>query len=68
MCQRVEDKEREPEGSAQARFDAGLGVRYWRLPGRVAPVPAAMDEGAPYWWRGDEDASQAFLTAQGVTL
>jgi hypothetical protein len=27
-----------------------------------------VDEGAPWWWDGDEEASQSFLAAQGVQL
>lgn len=67
MCQRVQDGEREPEGSAHARLDTELEVRYWRVPGQVEP-PAPAEDGAPHWWHGDEDASQAFLAAQGVAL
>jgi hypothetical protein len=27
-----------------------------------------QEEGAPAWWRGDEDASASFLAAMGVNL
>jgi hypothetical protein len=68
MCQRTQDGEREPEGSAQARLDNDLDVSRWLLPGQAAPKPVETDPGAPWWWHGDEDASQAFLAAQGVSL
>jgi hypothetical protein len=51
---------------------ADLGVSGWWLPGQQpadhrAGVPPAQT-GAPAWWKGDEEASQSFLTAMGVRL
>lgn len=68
MSQRVESKEGEPEDAAQQRLDSELEVRLWQVPGQDAPRPVEVEEGAPWWWRGDEDASQAFLASQGVML
>lgn len=68
MCQRTESGENEPADAAHQRLDADLGVRLWRVPGQAAPEPVELDEGAPYWWHGDEEASQGFLAAQGVVL
>lgn len=68
MCQRLESKEDEPESAAQQRLDADLEVRLWQSPGQDAPRPVEAEEGAPWWWHGDEDASQAFLASQGVNL
>lgn len=68
MSQRTESGENEPEEAAQQRLDADLEVRLWLTPGQTAPEPVEVEEGAPYWWHGDEDASQAFLAAQGVVL
>jgi hypothetical protein len=68
MCQRVEPGENEPEDAAQQRLDADLEVRLWRVPGQAEPAPVEVEEGAPWWWHGDEDASQAFLASQGVVL
>lgn len=60
--------ENEPEEAAYARLDSDLAVRRWVTPWQVAPEPVAVEDGAPWWWQGDEDASQSFLVAQGVTL
>lgn len=68
MSQRAESREGEPEDAAQQRLDADLEVRLWWAPGQEAPEPVDVEEGAPWWWHGDEDASQAFLAAQGVVL
>lgn len=68
MSQRTEPREGEPEDAAQQRLDSELEVRLWRVPGQEAAEPVAVEEGAPWWWHGDEDASQAFLAAQGVVL
>lgn len=68
MSRRAEPREGEPEDAAQQRLDADLEVRRWLTPGQVAPKPVEVEEGAPWWWHGDEDASQAFLAAQGVVL
>lgn len=68
MCQRVESRENEPADAAHQRLDADLEVRLWTVPGQAAPEPVEVEEGAPYWWHGDEDASQAFLSSQGVVL
>lgn len=68
MSQRTESREGEPEEAAQQRLDADLEVRLWRSPWQDAPEPVEVEEGAPWWWHGDEDASQQFLAAQGVVL
>lgn len=68
MCQRVESGENEPADAAYQRLDAELEVRLWRSPGQAPPEPVELEEGAPWWWHGDEDASQAFLASQGVVL
>lgn len=68
MSRRTESREGEPEDAAQQRLDSELEVRLWWAPGQEAPEPVEVEAGAPYWWHGDEDASQAFLAAQGVVL
>lgn len=57
-----------PEDVA-ARLDAQLLVREWVTPfdGQKI-ITEDIDRDAPYWWRGEEEASQAFLAAQGVVL
>jgi hypothetical protein len=54
--------------AARAAFDGQIGVASWRLPGAPEREIAEVDAGAPWWWSGDEDASQSFLDMQGVTL
>lgn len=68
MSQRTEPREGEPEEAAQQRLDAELDVRRWQSPGQAAPEPVDVEDGAPWWWRGDEDASQTFLASQGAVL
>jgi len=53
---------------ARAAFDSDLGMSQWLVPGRQPKPPAPRDPGAPWWWHGDEDASDSFLAAMGVTL
>lgn len=48
----------------RAELDADLGVSQW-WPTRRGPL-AAREDGAPAWWTGDEDASQAFLREYGA--
>jgi hypothetical protein len=55
---------------ARKQLDAKLKVKRWRV-GSDQEDPMAeveVDEGAPWWWDGDEEASQSFLAAQGVQL
>jgi len=69
MLQRLIVHDGQTEEQARARFDADLGVSAWALPGRERrEAEPAQDTGAPWWWQGDEDASQSFLTSMGVTL
>jgi hypothetical protein len=68
MSQRTEPREGEPEEAAQKRLDSELSVHLWRVPGQAEPKPVEVEEGAPWWWNGEEDASQTFLAAQGVVL
>jgi hypothetical protein len=58
----------DPEAAVKA-FDGELAVARWRMPGTPEPEPKAdVDPGAPWWWSGDEDASQDFLQQMGVNL
>lgn len=68
MVQRVQPGENEPEEAARARLDSDLAVRRWTTPWQTAPESVSVEDGAPWWWAGDEDASQSFLVSQGVTL
>lgn len=57
----------------ERRVEALLHVNRWPRPGaEMQPAdhtaqPEAQDD-APWWWDGDEDASQSFLTSMGVHL
>lgn len=65
MIQRLEVDEKQPD-RPRREFDHALEVDAWWLPG-VRPRPRrVVDRTAPYWWRGDEDASQSFMQAMGV--
>ena len=68
MGRRVQPGENEPEEAAQARLDNDFQVRRWSNPWQEPAEPVAVEDGAPWWWGGDEDASQSFLSAQGVVL
>lgn len=69
MLQRLIVRDGQTEEQARARFDAGLGVSAWALPGRERrDVEPIQDTGAPWWWVDAEDASQSFLASMGVTL
>jgi hypothetical protein len=63
-----------PEGStpeaARRRFDREMAVGTWAVPGRELDVSVRDDQepGAPWWWEGDEEAADSFLTAMGVVL
>lgn len=70
MIQRLdvdEEKGQKPE-DARREFDGKLGVAVWRMPGAPERLVEEKDPGAPWWWTGDEEASQGFLQQVGVTL
>jgi hypothetical protein len=68
MLQRLIVREGQTEAQARARFDADLGVSAWALPGRERRDIEPVQDAAPWWWAGAEDASQSFLASMGVTL
>lgn len=68
MHQGVQAGEREKEEDVHRRLDRDLGVARWGTPVRAYEDLPAGEPGAPSWWHGDEDASQSFLSSQGVTL
>lgn len=59
------DEERVSYEQARTEFDRLLQVEAWGSPLQPAPTVPAVSEG-PWWWRGDEDASQSFLREMGV--
>lgn len=69
MLQRLHVKDGQSPDDARRRFDVQLGVdASWAVPGRRMRAPQPREAGAPWWWRGAEDASQSFLHAMGVRL
>lgn len=71
MCERLEPKtENEDPEVTRKRFDSSLSVKRWRITAdhvdKYAGAP--VDEAAPWWWEGDEEASDSFLEAMGVQL
>jgi len=68
MLQRLNVRDGQTEEQARAKLDADLGVSAWALPGRSRREMEPVDNRAPWWWHGAEDASQGFLAAMGVTL
>lgn len=63
-----QDENEQPE-TTRRRVDDMLYVREWSTPG-ADPTPRADDvpDDAPFWWKGDEEASQSFLQSMGVDL
>lgn len=56
---------------AVAQLHTELELGAWQIPTTVPPPKRAVapeDEGAPWWWKGAEEASQSFLREQGVVL
>jgi hypothetical protein len=71
MCERLEPKnENENPEVTRKRFDASLSVKRWRITPDDTDryAEAVVDEGAPWWWEGDAEASDSFLEAMGVSL
>lgn len=68
MLQRLdyEDRTRKPE-QVRAELDAALLVTSWGSPLRDPLGTSVTEPDAPWWWRGDEDASQAFMREMGVS-
>jgi hypothetical protein len=64
MVERLDVKEDEKPAEVRRGFDQDLGVIRWQVPGgsnRYADIE--VEEGAPAWWVGDEEASNASLDA-----
>lgn len=70
MCSRLDAGENEDPEAVRKKFDADLGIRRWRLTDADIDryADAVIDEGAPWWWDGDDEASDSFLEAMGVNL
>lgn len=73
MCERLgppDNNKDEDYEVTRRRFDNELSVKRWRVSPeqRDKYADAPVDEAAPWWWEGDEEASDSFLAAQGVSL
>lgn len=68
MCQYLRVPEDSDAEQVRKKFDNEMGVSGWTSPGRPLNPQPEIDEGAPLWWQGDEDASQSFLASQGIRL
>jgi len=67
MCSRLRVPEGQTHESALRQFDVRLGVAGWGLPGSV-PREVVREEGAPWWWESEAEASDSFLASMGVVL
>jgi hypothetical protein len=64
MIQRLEEDKDGSTLAARNALDDKLGVVRWQVPGGGNKyADAVIEEGAPSWWAGDEEASQASLAA-----
>jgi hypothetical protein len=64
MIQRLKPDEEGNTSASRKDLDDKLGVIRWQVPGggnKFAEVE--IEAGAPSWWAGDEEASQASLAA-----
>jgi hypothetical protein len=64
MLQRLQPDEEGNTSASRKELDDQLAVIRWQVPGggnKFADVK--IEEGAPSWWAGDEEASQASLAA-----
>lgn len=59
--------EGESPEAARGKFDKMLDVGEWATPWNLDPGPDPL-KGAPWWWKGDDEASSSFLDAMGVNL
>ena len=72
MVQRI-DYDQGKEGAyeaARAKLDSQLKTKRWRV-GWEQEDPyqdAEIEDGAPWWWDGDEEASNTFLSSMNVQL
>ena len=64
MIKRLAVEENEKPEDVRRGFDNDLGVVRWQVPGGGNKyAEAKIEEGAPSWWAGDEEASESALVA-----
>lgn len=71
MLQRLDyDQKDKTAKQVRAEFDDLLKTKIWRVSPAVETKREAanVDKSAPWWWEGEEEASESFLSAMGVDL
>lgn len=68
MLQRVRVHEGQSAEDARKVLDSALSVTGWAVPGSGPKHVKQRDPKAPWWWTDEEDASDSFLKAMGVSL
>lgn len=64
MTQRLKPDDDGDVTASRRELDSWLGVARWQVPGQGNKyAEVEIEEGAPSWWAGDEEASQASLAA-----
>jgi hypothetical protein len=64
MIERLPMDENGSTKEARAELDKELTVIRWQVPGGANKfADVEIEEGAPSWWAGDEEASQSSLAA-----
>jgi len=63
MIARLKPDENFDTTAARKELDQNLGVLRWKVPGGNKFEEVEIEEGAPSWWAGDEEASQSSLAA-----
>lgn len=57
----------EEQPDPRSELDAQLQVTEWAIPSR-RPATGPVEPGAPTWWHGEEEASEAFMREMGIRL
>jgi hypothetical protein len=72
MLQRLDyDQEDKKPEQVRKEFDGEMQIKRWKITDAVEEPEAEVSEiekKAPYWWDGEEEASNSFLTAMGIQL
>jgi len=63
MIARLTPDENYDTTAARKELDQQLSVLRWKVPGGGRFEDVEIEEGAPSWWVGDEEASQSSLAA-----
>lgn len=64
MTQRLKPDDEGDVTESRRELDNELSVLRWQVPGHGNEyADAEIEEGAPSWWAGDEEASQSSLAA-----